>query len=86
MSCNGYANYQTWAVCLWLDNEQDSQREAKRIANKSWSKYDNESALKTWVREDLMPDLGASLASDLLNGALSEVNWSEVQEHFQNED
>jgi len=30
----------------------------------------------------MVPDLGASLASDLLGAALSEVNWREIAESW----
>ena len=29
---NGYANYETWCVCLWTDNEQGSQLAALELA------------------------------------------------------
>ena len=29
---NGYENYQTWAVCLWIDNEQSTQQWALDLA------------------------------------------------------
>jgi hypothetical protein len=38
--------------------------------------------LKRWVCDTLAPDLGASFASDLLTGALSEVVWHDIAEDF----
>lgn len=35
-------------------------------------------AYKTWVTDDLAPDLGASFAADLLGYALGEVDWQEI--------
>jgi len=34
--------------------------------------------LRTWVVENLAPDLGASFPADLLTYALCEVNWDEI--------
>jgi hypothetical protein len=84
MPYQGWKNYESWAVALWLDNEQSLQREAQRLANRSTHRAAD--ALKTFVTDDILPDLGASLASDLLNAAVSEVDWQEVAEHFQDED
>jgi len=42
-------------------------------------------AIKTWVK-DMAPDLGATLWSDLLGGALSDVNWHEIAKNWATED
>src|SRR5436305_15186136 len=63
---NGWANYETWAVALWIDNEQgsynrrcDLAREASKQAKAGRSFTRKESAalilaelLKTWIDED----------------------------------
>ena len=41
------------------------------------ARFDLADKLKDQVGES-MPDLGASLAADLLGAALSEVNWNEI--------
>ena len=45
---NGYANYETWAVCLWLENDEGSQaywfeavREAIEEAAQCWQVREN---------------------------------------------
>jgi hypothetical protein len=86
MSYQGWKNYESWAVGLWLDNDQSLQREAQRVVNREANIYRAADALKTFVTEDVLPDLGASLAQDLLNAAVSEVDWQEVAEHFKDED
>jgi hypothetical protein len=79
---NGWDNYETWCVHLWLDNDQGLQEQAQFLARSQESGTTAEERLKTWVEEDLVPDLGASFAADLLGTALSEVNWTEVAEAF----
>jgi len=46
-------------------------------------------ALKDWVSDPdsgLIPDLGGSMASDLLSAALSAVDWQEVAQAFMPEE
>lgn len=89
---NGWTNYETWAVKLWIDNEEPSYRywtERAREAIKSPEpnqfaegghlspEYTLAQQLKSEF-EDMMPDLGASMWADLLNSAFSEVNWFEI--------
>jgi hypothetical protein len=98
---NGWKNYETWAVALWIDNEQAWQEQAQEMAQRArdlaregahavWTpeeatRYGLADSLKDWVGSELIPDLGASLAADLLGAALSEVDWSEVADHYLSE-
>lgn len=94
---NGWANYPTWAVNLWLSNDEPLYRETQRIAdimreqapddenvrNGIWTvedtaKFRLADHLKTWVTDELAPDLGASFAADLMGYALGEVDWEEI--------
>lgn len=98
---NGWTNYETWNVKLWLDNDEgssrfwsDTARECYDEAGQGVSAYakftgheiftreeravlDLEKRLKNHIEESA-PDLGSSTYADLLNGALSEVNWHEI--------
>ena len=93
---NGWRNYETWAVALWIDNEQETQEQALEMARNAvdaagmaeGEPYPPEprhilaDTLKTWVSDELLPDLGATLAADLLGAAVSEVDWREIAEHY----
>jgi hypothetical protein len=83
-SYNGWTNYETWNVALWIDNEPGTYEESRDMARHARSERDLATALQSWV-EDMAPDLGASMFSDLLNAALSEVDWDEIAEHFYEE-
>jgi hypothetical protein len=104
---NGWQNYETWCVGLWIDNDEGTQERAREITREAqregrthvnvrqgiWTVeratvYVLADALKGWVRDEpedeggLLPDLGATLAADLLGAALDEVDWQEIAEHY----
>ena len=93
---NGWTNYETWAVALWIDNERgnyDYWREEARehrkaaptcsqVINGIWTaeqaaKFNLADQLKEEIRDNA-PDTEASMYTDLLRGALDEVNWNEI--------
>lgn len=92
---NGWTNYETWAVGMFLDGNYTGEytyrevlsiaadhladsRENERDADDA--AYTLAEALKDWFGEQL-PELGASIAADLLGAAVSEVDWHELAEH-----
>lgn len=80
---NGWTNYETWLVALWLDSEPWSNEYLRELANDdadapAWELGDT---LKDWTNETFLADApSGGLAADLLKSALSEVNWSEIIE------
>ena len=79
MAYNGWTNYETWCVNLWLDNERATYEDKRQIIRDADEQYQAAIALKSYV-EDMLPDLGASMFADLLGAALSEVDWQEIIE------
>lgn len=82
---NGWKNYPTWAVHLWLDNDQGSQDAWIEVATEHLDaehpRYEVSSRLKLWVREECESD-DASMASDLLGYALDCVDWYEIADAY----
>jgi hypothetical protein len=93
MTCkyNGWKNYETWVVMLWIDNERgtyghwrDAAREALRDAEPTPPLTRRESAhfaLAARLQdetEESAPCLDAGPYADLLNAALAEVDWHEI--------
>lgn len=93
---NGYANYETWIVVLWLESEQGTARYWRDVAydlrkaavaheeveEEFWladdvAYYQLAARLKAEVTDEA-PDLGASLYSDLMQAAFSDVDWHQV--------
>ena len=72
---NGWTNYETWLVNLWLTNDQDTDQEAREVA------AFGADALSDWVEELVLESVPpSSLASDLLSAALGWVEWYEIAE------
>ncbi|PSB00500.1 DUF7249 family protein [Merismopedia glauca] len=87
---NGWMNYETWVTALWIDNDQSSyyySHELTKLAQEEHSQKQDRisylaTLLKDWIQEMNPLADDANLFSDLLNAALSEVNWGEIAENF----
>ena len=74
-SYNGWANYETWLVNLWLTNDPESREASRRIA------ANGAEALKDWVEDWTAEDIEqSSMTADLLGAVLSRVDWREIAE------
>jgi len=97
MSYNGWSNYETWDVALWIDNEEGSynywREQVTRAVDQNTNSVDDEvdrdSAISDLSRQleseikDSNPLAGdASMYSDILSANLSEVDWYEIVEHW----
>jgi hypothetical protein len=95
---NGWTNYETWNVNLWMTNDQGSSEHFANMAQEEWDQagaldpaYEGQTRkqqtacnladhLKEW-HEEALPEL-EGFAADLLNAAMSEVNWYEIAENL----
>ena len=79
----GWANYETWCVKLWIDNEENSynywQERARELKEEGGEHITLSLAdeLKEQHDED-NPIEEAGVYTDLLYSALGEVNWYEI--------
>ena len=84
---NGWTNYETWAVNLWLTNDEHDSAMLSELAHATGELflevYLNERAdtLKNWVLDENPAYSDASLYADLLHASLERVNWREIIEN-----
>lgn len=93
---NGWTNYETWLVNVWIDNSQGDQeywQEQSRIAvDSTASEYCPDGAAIRWVAEEMRAWVEEAAAefrtegmiADLLNASISSVNWDELARHYIN--
>lgn len=74
-----WTNYETWVTALWLNNEEGSYHEIRRIARHG----NTAQALEALVTESAPNVQG--LYSDLLTHALGRVNWDEIARSLEEE-
>jgi len=96
---NGWTNYETWLVKLWIDNDQGSQeywleeaRESVKNAVADYgtkadaARYSLAGSLKDWHQEQADEITGVTgMFKDLLTAALGSVNWNEIAANFLDE-
>ena len=91
---NGWCNYETWNVALWLDNDGAGEYFRER-ANDLFEATDEDDTLEERKlsvvgqladeikdqHEENMPTVAGTYA-DLLGAALGAVDWHEFAEHY----
>lgn len=83
---NGWKNYPTWAVHLWLTNDKSEYDSCLRTVDDAFRHSDTPRVyIADALKESLFeaaPDLGASMYADLLSFALYHVDWFEIADDF----
>lgn len=79
---NGWANYPTFAVGIWFDNDERLQGECTRICEERGTVAASAGALKELLEEEIDGLGDGTVARDLLDYAIACVDWHEIAEHF----
>ena len=81
---SGWTNYETWCCNLWLTNDQGTSEELSELACSDGDRHGKTEILKAQIQE-FMPELPASLYSDLLQAAMDEINFHEIIENHEDD-
>lgn len=76
----GWTNRETWAVHLWLTNEEPLYLEARNIAKAQPNARRAGADLWDWTADNVIPESVTGFSRDIINAALARVNWPEVAE------
>ncbi len=94
---NGWINYETWLVALWIDNEEGSYHERSAAAETAWTDTDEDDtpedrsdaariALATWIDDYIEERVAAydlrGFVADLVSAAVSEVDTFEIADNW----
>lgn len=94
---NGWSNYETWVVKLWIDNDgyaggaESVADQAKDFLSRDTAEGEEATyALARWIEDAIDQDIDNSgstalsegLFADLLGHSLTKVNWDEIATAF----
>ena len=82
---NGYTNYETWLVCLNIDNDEGLYHDVRRAAKESKELHDNYEVgqeLKEYLEEWFYDDKNHiyKICDSWTERDWKEINWTEVAE------
>ena len=88
---NGWPNYETWCVNLWLTNEPGTYGALDAIAHDRAIDSNTSGDLNIFMKAEVLKDRvlemapldGATMFVDLLQSALNNVDWSEIIRNHQ---
>ena len=88
---NGWTNYETWCLNIWIDNDQYLNERKAELVREVTLHYDDKQVyelsllLESMVEELKDNALEVGLLSDLLGGAIGKINFYELAEHYIND-
>ena len=85
---NGWSNYQTWVVNLWLTNDSGSVNYLNERAQECLDKFDGDTddaacelaSIIEEMHDEFMPET-TGVYADLLGHAMRMVDWHEIAQH-----
>lgn len=78
---NGHANYETWNVCLWIDNEEFIYRDKVRLIRRKGDRL-TAADVEAFAREyfpDGTPDMDGP-------ADMNKVDWDEIADGWKEEE
>jgi len=88
---NGWTNYETWLVNLWIQNDEELYNILREEVVEADTLFDAKELLLAWIDNEydlFIEAAGAThggLLPDLLRGAMQAVNWYEIAKRWRAE-
>jgi hypothetical protein len=83
---NGWANYETWCVNLWLTNEPGTEEDLRMLAQTNTGLSHRADCLRDYVLNMEPPLDDSNMFTDLLRSALGNVDWREIIKNHEHDD
>jgi len=83
---NGWKNYPTWNVSLWLNNDEGSYHELMRLLDRYPDNDQAAEAIREWVTECSPLADATGMYADILDWVLQIVDWYEIAEDNREEE
>ncbi len=86
---NGWTNYETWLVNLWIQNDEDLYSQLHDMVVTVDTLFAAKEVLQACMDNEYDMYIERNphgLFQDLIKGALSEVNWYEIAKNWRDEE
>lgn len=80
----GWKNHATWAIALWINNDQGMYEEVTQMVSGMQDIGEAAEAIKNYI-DGMKPDLGSTMWADIFEGAVSDIDWLEIAQDMKGE-
>jgi len=81
-SYNGWTNYETWLVNLWITNDYNDYQYFKELVDGCNDLVEASQTLQDYIEEGNPLNEDSTIYTDLLRASLGAVNWFEIAQGF----
>ena len=78
MSYNGWLNWETWLMALYINNDEGTQDEARAVCLQDIPEYEAVQNLREWAEETLLNVEDEGIIADIVGGFAADVFWLEI--------
>ena len=86
---NGWSTYETWLTNLWIQTDHHLHAELHAAVCDADTLFDAKEILQAWIDNEydlFVEERGQGLFQDLLQGALSNVDYYDIAKNWRDEE